>query len=394
MSCARPWSHPTGNVYRRTKLLASREGIVPKPILRLATRFNRRTRWTAWAIAIACMVLVGSLSLVDGLSAGVDSVTGRFQAGPTVYVRGSDLMTSVIDPNVLASLPKDFQALRIHAGTLAMDNVSIPVVVAALEDHRDGNASVPFPGGPANAVAIDVGLEAQIEAASGKPLGGNVTLTLFGSTFPGLPVAAPPASRPNLFPDTWAWVRPELFGAMNPLEGGPIQAILTPAPLDAATASGLGLTPLSTVGAVGFARGSVAEARAALDALALLIAVVIGLLVYSAMGLEVHQRREEIRTLRALGASPSTVASVYEGQALLLAALGATLGSALGIVAAHAIVSFAPLAGVPNLILLSPPLGGIVLAYLVAVGAAGLAGLAPSARALRLVRGIREVGPS
>ena len=165
MSCARPWSHPTGNVYRRTKLLASREGIVPKPILRLATRFNRRTRWTAWAIAIACMVLVGSLGLVDGLSAGVDSVTGRFQAGPTVYVHGRDLMTSVIDPNALASLSTDLQTLRINAGSLTMDNVSIPVVVAAIEDHRNGNASVPFPGGPADAVAIDVVLGPQLLSA-------------------------------------------------------------------------------------------------------------------------------------------------------------------------------------------------------------------------------------
>ncbi len=367
---------------------------MPKPILRLATRLNRRTRWTAWAIAIACMVLVGSLSLVDGLSAGVDSVTGRFEAGPTVYVHGRDLLSSIIDPNVIASLSTDFQTLRIHAGSLAMDNVSLPVVVAALEDHHDGHASVPFPTGAAEAVAIDMGLKMQIEAASGKPLGANVSLTLFGSNFPGLPVAAPPASRPNLFPDTWAWVRPELLGAMSPREGGPIQAILTPATLDAAIASSLGLTPMSTVGAVGFAQGSVAEARTALDALGLLIAVVIGLLVYSAMGLEVHQRREEIRTLRALGASPSTVASVYEGQALVLAVLGATLGSALGVVAAHAIVSFAPLVGVPNLILLSPPLGGVALAYAVALGAAGLAGLVPSRRAVRLVRNVREVGTS
>ena len=365
-----------------------------RPILRLATRLNRRTRWTAWAIAFACMVLVGSLSLAEGLSGGGESVASRCQPGPSVYVHGSDLMDSRIDPTALPMIPGDFLAVRVHAGTLEMNNVSLPVVVAALQAFQDGNASVPFPAGAPDSVAIDVGLEREIVAASGQPLDANVTLSVFGLRLASLPVSPPPMSRPGLFPDTWAWVRPELLTAAGGVQGMSTQAVITPSPLDPALVSRLGLTPLTTIGGIGFARGSVQEARAAVDALALLVAVVIGLLVYSAMGLEVQQRRQEIRVLRSLGASSSAVAAVYEGQAVVLGLVGATLGSALGIVLAHAIVSFAPLLGMPNLITLPAPAAAVAFVYLLTLVAAVLAGLVPSTRAVRLLRGVREVGPS
>ena len=67
-----------------------------RPILRLATRLTRRTRTTAWAIAFACMVLVGTLSLADGFAAGVGSVADRIGSGPSVYIRGPELLASEI----------------------------------------------------------------------------------------------------------------------------------------------------------------------------------------------------------------------------------------------------------------------------------------------------------
>ena len=87
---------------------------MPRPVLRLATRFTRRTRATAWAIAFACMVLVGALSLVDGLAGGVGSVADRIGSGPAVYIRGTELLASAIDPDEVAGIPGDFLALRAH----------------------------------------------------------------------------------------------------------------------------------------------------------------------------------------------------------------------------------------------------------------------------------------
>ncbi len=364
-----------------------------RPILRLATRVNRRTRWTAWAIACACMVLVGSLSLVDGLSSGVDSVASRFTSGPVIYLRGNDLLASAIDENALGVIPTDYVVVRAHVGTLVVGNVSRLVVVASLTSYRGGNASTPFPAGSRDA-AVDTGLAAEF-ASSGVPvLPASVNVSLFGRPLEQVTVAPPPASRPDVFPDTWAWVRPELFIAMSPDQGGPAQAVITPSPLDPALAASLGLTPLATVGAVGFTVASIAEARAALLGLGALMAIIIGLLAYAAVGLEVHLRREEIRVLRSLGATPSRVAAVYEGQALTLALVGATLGSALGILLAHGIVSFAPLFGLPNLVLLPVPWVPVGVAYALALAACALGGLVPTTRAARLARSVPEARPS
>ena len=338
------------------------------------------------------MVLVGSLSLVDGMSSGVDSVASRLELGPVVYLHGSDLLASSIAPTDLAGIQGNYSALRVHVGTLSMSGAAQQVVVASLEVHALGGVTVPFPA-TAGEVALDSGLLQELSEVGG-PTPTTVNLTVIGHTVADLAVAPPPAARPALFPDTWAWVTPALLLAMDPTMGAPVQAIITPGPLAPAVVASLGLTRLDTVGAVSFAKGSVSEARSALDALSLVIGAVIVLIVLSAMGLEVRQREAELRTLRSLGASPRTVAAVVGGQALLLAMLGATLGSALGIVVAHAVVSFAPLVGLPSLIVLAPPYAALVLAYAVAIGASLLGAVAPAHTASSLLRGAKGAVPS
>ncbi len=356
-------------------------------------RVNRRTRWTAWAIASACMVLVGSLSLVEGLRSGADSVLSRIQTGPAVYIRGADLLSSFIDPETLDGLGVDFDALRIHTARLEVNGLDLDVVLASIEHISDGNATAAYPPG-LDDVSLDEGLRDSIIQESGQPLASTATLTLFGLRLADLPVVDPPPSRPSILPDDWAYVRPELLVAASPQEGGLIQGIMTKSPLDSDVVSSVGLTKLDLIGVASFVRGSVDEVENALLALAVVIAAVIALLVYFAMSLEVHQRTKEIRTLRSLGASPFLVALVYEGQALTLAAVGATVGSALGIVVAHGIVSFAPLFGLPSLVVLQPPVGALGLAFATAFLASAVAALVPSRRAALLVRRHREAVPS
>jgi hypothetical protein len=363
-----------------------------RPVLRLATRFTRRTRMTAWAIAFACMVLVGSLSLADGLANGVESVAGLIDLGPAVYIRGPELLRSEIDPDELASIANEFVALRAHAGDLEINGLTLPVSVIAIENFHDGVRTTPFPPGPRD-VSLDVGLRRRIEAMSGTPTAPSGNLSLLGLRLPDLPIGAPPPTRLPLFPDDWAYVRADLLIGMNATRGGLVQAILAEAPLDPAVVSDRGLTRLDTVGAIGFVRGGMEQVQTSLRLLALVVAVVIGLLVYAAMALEVHQRAREIRILRSLGASPRAVAGVYEAHALLLVLAGGILGAALGIVVTHAVVSFAPLAGLPNLVILEAPIEPVAVALLVAVGAALLGGLVPSRRAAVLVRS-RGAGPS
>src|SRR5213594_4628673 len=352
-----------------------------RPILRLATRLTRR----AWAIAFACMVLVGALSLADGLANGVGSVANRIGTGPAVYIQGNELLASAIDPAALTNVAGDFVAMRAHAAGLEINGLTLSVFVVALESYHDGVGTIRFPVGPRN-VSLDVGLRDRIQSESGMPVASSGNLSLFELHLTDLPIVAPPPTRSALFPDDWAYVRPDLLIAMNATQGGPVQAILAAAPLDAAVVASLRLTRLESFGAIGFVRGSIAEVQSSLMLLALVIAVVIGLLVYAAMSLEVHARAREIATLRSLGASPAAVAGVYEAQAVVLALAGAVLGSALGIVAAHAVISFAPILGLPNLVILSPPTAAVVLALLVSLVAAVLAGLVPSRRAAVLVR--------
>lgn len=351
-----------------------------RPILRLATRLTRRTRATAWAIAFACMVLVGALSLADGLVNGVGSVADRIGSGPSVYVHGRELLASEIEADRLAAIPVDFVALRVREGELEINNLTVPIMVVALVDYRSGVVTNPYPTG-ARDVSLDTGLQDRIERRSGAAVEPTGTLTLFGLRLTNLPIVPPPPTRLPLFADDWAYVRADLLAGMDPVRGGSVQAIIASAPLDPAVTQSLGLTRLETIGAIGFVRASVTEVQSALRTLGLLIAVVIGLLVYAAMSLEVHARSREIATLRSLGAAPRAVAIVYEAQAIVLALAGAILGSALGIVISHAIVSFASLAGLPNLVILTPPLSAVGLALVLAMAASVVGGLVPSRRA-------------
>src|SRR5439155_2144685 len=110
---------------------------------------TRRTRTTAWAIAFACMVLVGTLSLADGFANGVGSVADRIGSGPAVYIRGPELLASEIDVDRLSVIPGDFLALRAHTGELEINNESLPIVVVALVNYLAGNATNSFPVEPA-----------------------------------------------------------------------------------------------------------------------------------------------------------------------------------------------------------------------------------------------------
>ncbi len=141
------------------------QGSMRDPILRLAMRTTRRTRATAWGIAFACMVLVGGLSLADGLSTGVRGVASRFESGPAAYIQGDDLLMSRVDPGSLTGASFDFHALRVHPGRLEVNGLDLEVFVASLEIHANGNVTSYFPPGPRD-LAPDVGLRGFIEEES------------------------------------------------------------------------------------------------------------------------------------------------------------------------------------------------------------------------------------
>src|SRR3989449_8740352 len=285
-----------------------------RPILRLATRFTRRTRATAWAIAFACMVLVGAISLADGLANGVGSVANRIGSGPAVYIRGDELLASAIDSAALSNVPGDFVAMRTHAASLEINRLALPVFVVALESYHGGIGTIAFPAGPRN-VSLDVGLRHQIEAESGMPVATSGNVSLFGLHLTDLPIVAPPPTRSALFPDNWAYVRADLLIAMNATQGGPVQAILAEAPLHPEVVASLRLTRLETLGVIGFVRGSIAEVQSSLRQLALVIAAVIGLFGYRAVSPAVPLRAPAIAAPRGFRAAPPPRARVCRARA-------------------------------------------------------------------------------
>jgi hypothetical protein len=274
-----------------------------------------------------------------------------------------------------------------------VNNHTFSAVVGALELRSNGSVVVPFPS-TSNAIALDAGLASEVAATTGRPANGTGNLTIFGTSHPGLPLAPTPSGRPAVLPDTWAWVRPDLLIGLNPTEGGPIQALLTDVPLDAGLLARLGLTPIDPVGAVAFAHATVADANGPLLFLSVLVGIVIALLVYSTMSLELSERASELQILRSLGTPTRTVAALFGGQAIVLSVLGAALGCALSVVAAHAIIAFASLAGLPNLIILPSPFPAILVGFGVALGAGILASLPPLTRATRSLVTRPEARPS
>src|SRR5437667_9837134 len=153
---------------------------MPRPILRLATRFTRRTRATAWAIAFACMVLVGAMSLADGLANGIGSVANRIGAGPAVYIQGNELLASAIDPGALSNLTGDFVAMRAHAAGLEINGLSLSVFIVALESYHGGVGTIPFPAGPRH-ISLDLGKREQHVEQSGLSVPTSGNHSLFGA---------------------------------------------------------------------------------------------------------------------------------------------------------------------------------------------------------------------
>src|SRR5256712_3018391 len=152
-----------------------------RPILRRATRITRRTRATAVAIAFACMVLVGALSVADGLANGIASVAERIGVGPAVYIRGDEVLSSDIDSVALGNVTGDFVAMRVHPAELEINGIAIAVIAVALESYHMGIGTTWFPTG-SNALSLDVGLRARIVVASGISRRATRNLIAFGGT--------------------------------------------------------------------------------------------------------------------------------------------------------------------------------------------------------------------
>ncbi len=106
--------------------------------------------------------------------------------------------------------------------------------------------------------------------------------------------------------------------------------------------------------------------------------LVAGILVMNVMVVAVSQRREEIGLLKALGAPPGQIRSLFLAEAVLLSVTGALCGVAVGEVATRLVSRLYPV--------LAPgtPLWAVAAAMGMALGTGILFGVLPARRAARL----------
>jgi putative ABC transport system permease protein len=114
----------------------------------------------------------------------------------------------------------------------------------------------------------------------------------------------------------------------------------------------------------------------------LLLAVLISLLgIVNTLGLSIHERRHEIGLLRAVGMSRRQVRRMVLSESVIVALLGALLGTAVGMFFGWAVQRSLAGKGISEL---SIP-GGQLIVYIVIAAVAGmLAGFVPAVRAARL----------
>ncbi len=116
----------------------------------------------------------------------------------------------------------------------------------------------------------------------------------------------------------------------------------------------------------------------AIAGIAAISLVVAGILIMNVMVIAVSQRRVEVGLLKALGAPPTAIRSLFLWEALLLAVLGAGAGIALAEASSRLAAAFVPALGTGT------PGWAVAAAFATALAIGVGFGTAPAVRAARL----------
>ncbi len=337
-----------------------------------------RTSWRALAVVIGVALCsayaTGTMALVEGLRSGTEAAASRMTSPPVFAYRGPDLTGSSVEPADLAALKGPFAAFRLtvvgvtFAGGYARDSF-----VLAVEDGSDLAGLGWWQPHSPHEVSIGKDLWSDVREAGGYPE---------HLTMDDLALTAEPYGNQTVIPNDWILVSGELMDRLPQASSTP-SFLLLPEGRDAYGLANKGYRVVPAAGSLTFLKGSIGVASSALLSMVAATAVATLLLVSTLLGLEVRYRAREFRLIGYLGGSPGLITGLILGQALYITLLGALLGTALGIMAAHGLVSLAPYLGLTNVI--QPRAGAWeVLLGLALVPMAGMVGvLGPIARIRR-----------
>lgn len=313
-------------------------------------------------IAVCATYATGAMALLDGLEAGSRSVLGRLDTGPFLAYRGAfpHFEPFALDGGVQGS----YRPGWLRPAHLVTNTSSVPVRLLAFAGTGDLSfGRVPNPG--------EMLLGAPLSQELGLAPDDGLTLRTDGGVVEVV-VAGPWEADLDL-PSTWVLTSEADLRRLAPWEEGRYDLVFAAQREDAVRLAGDGYTVQALVSVTDFFDAALQEARQIVGGLIGVSAVAIAAVAYSLLSLEIRYRQGEIRTLRAIGLGGRGLGRLYGLQLAFIVAGGTALGMAAGLVAAHGLVSFAPLFGLPTVIRPHVSLWGLLLPLTASLGA-GMAG--------------------
>lgn len=313
-------------------------------------------------IAVCATYATGAMALLDGLEAGTESVLNRLDAGPYLAYRGT---FPDLEPfGMQSGIQGPYRAGWLRPAELVFDASTVPVRLLAFSETgdlsfgpspREGESLFSSPAAQSFGRASDGVLVLRTEEAV-------LELTVGGSWAAGFRL-----------PDTWILVSEADLRLLASLDDRRYDLLFLAQRADAAGMASEGYAIQSVVSAPDFFAAALQEARGIVGGLVAVSAAVIAVVAYSLLALEIRYRRDEIRTLRALGLDGRGLRRLYGLQLAFIVAGGTAMGIAGGVVAANGLVSFAPFFGLPTTIQPHLSFWGLLLPLAAAL-VAGLAG--------------------
>lgn len=349
-------------------------------LTKIVIKVNKRIFVTAIGIALCVMYLVGTISMVTGLHQGTQKVANLFEEGFVIVYDGNSLSESSIDATVIDAIPGEYAACII----VVADVSDTETRVMSIEDPHD------ILGGR------NITLQDEVLPGAGFPITGEIELEI---TTDDISISKNITKRYKpytsaIFPDDWILASEDTTRALNPYLQNSHSFVVIPRDNEEALnyLEGKDLNIMTSVSIVEFFELGFYQVEADLWGVILSSAVIIVILVYNIMKIETLYRVPDIKIIKYLGASPMTVMSVFLFQAVFIAALGAVLGFALGIIAANGIVSLTELLGFTSILIPQVNFFVVGVPFIVALLAGFVGGFFPAYKASKTkIRTSREV---
>ncbi|WP_435320813.1 FtsX-like permease family protein [Haloarchaeobius sp. TZWSO28] len=280
------------------------------------TRWTRRDRLAVLTIAVTVAFFTSTVLAVTAVSTQTTAIAAEFETPASVeHVSGS----AATDEGV-----------AIPAGTIRIDGTNATLVGLSNETVQRLQASsivVPPPPGAGVTVATD---------GAGRSAG-NVTVVTSDGTETTVSLQTRSAGQ-QAIPGEWYVANETLASQVG---GGAGYRIETETPTVPADGS-------PVLGALAFFVAGTRSLVGLLFAGAVGVAILVGVIVYSVVRMTVRDRREEIRLVRALGALPRQVLTLFGGRALLLTAVGIALGYSVGVIGVNLAANVGVFLGLPT----------------------------------------------